>query len=343
LQAAIFDPIVGLKVGRVERPLPLPGEVLIKVEACGVCGSDKQILAGAPAPVGTQFPVILGHEISGRIVELGDSVADWSVGDPVIVHPFLACGKCRFCLRGNENLCNSQRVIGYHRSGGFAQYVTVPVQALVRRPDSMTAETSALLVDAFATPFHALVQVAKCTSKDRLLILGSGGLGMAALMIAKALPVQEVAVVVRREEAGEACRLLGADKVWMTSGNDRDMARDIRRWSRGGADIVLDTLGTADSVERGMEFLAPGGRMSIVGMTPDMPVMPPITHWVRRGMQISGSYGSTIEDVRTLVTWVNEKRLIPDVLISKVLPLTEIAKAFVLKSAPGRMVIRPAE
>ena len=375
MEAAVLNASRNLTLQDLPVPKPKAGEVLVRVEACGVCGSDKQVLAGEAAPPGTQLPVVLGHEIAGRIVQFGpspenvppgtggagnngdsqdthdthrirDGARSWSLGDEVLVYPFLPCGHCRLCTLGFENLCLSQEVIGYHRNGGYAHFVTVPLSSLVRKPHHLPAAVAAPLVDAFATSFHALWQVSKASQRDRVLILGTGGLGLSAVAVARAIPVQDVAAWTMRqdeesfEHARQTALAAGASFLWQgTPENARAVSREVRRWSEGGVDVVLDTHGTQASMNIGLQLLRPGGRLCVIGMDNSEVTLPSTPAWVRKGIQVLGSYGSKREDVETLVSWVESGRLNAAALPVIELPLSQIHTALAGK-VPGRAVIR---
>lgn len=351
MKAAVFHPHGGLVLRDVDEPLIQAGEALIEVEACGVCGSDRQVVGGEPAPAGSRFPAILGHEIAGTIAALGPpfessnpgpmagSATDWRVGDSVIVSPFIPCGVCQYCLHGSENLCSRQELIGYHRPGGYAQRVSVPTSVLRARPTGVSTAGAALLVDALATPFHALTAVGSLARTDRLVVLGTGGTGLAALLIAKAIGVTRTAAITRRAEAATSAEAVGADTVWVRS-DDRRVAREVRRWSEGGADIVLDTVGSGESAEFALELLRPGGRLCLIGMGAGE-LRVPLAKTVRRAITIAASYGATMRDVDALVELAQSRRLQPEELISRTLPLCRISEAFLRSDSTGRVVIQP--
>ncbi len=344
MKAAVFAPEEGFRVQEVPDPEPAEGEILVRVEACGVCGSDRQVAAGAQAPSGTSFPVIFGHEISGRVASDG---ANWPEEERVVAFPIMPCGKCRLCQSGQDNLCMSQEVIGYHRPGGYAELVAVPEDRLIPLPDGVPELSAGLLVDALATPFHALRSVACLEAGESVVVIGSGGLGLGALVCAQAIGAQPRALLSRREkveEVSEMAENAGAERIWSMAGDHRKLVREVRRWSGGGADVVLDTVGTGDSVGLGMGLLRPGGRLCVVGMGEEAGGLPPVSHWVRKGIRVSGSYASRIEDARDLISWVGSGRIEAstlDSLVSEVLPLSEIKAAFAGSGRCGRAVIQP--
>ncbi|QSO46575.1 alcohol dehydrogenase catalytic domain-containing protein [Alicyclobacillus mengziensis] len=345
MRAAIFRPESGIAVETVPEPVLKPGEALIEIDACGVCGSDKQVLSGEPAPLGTMVPVILGHEIAGRIIALGDPVdgppADFHVGDEVLVFPFISCGTCRYCEQGRENLCTQQVLVGYQRPGGYAERTVVPTKVLLPKPKNTSPPAAALLVDAFATPFHALSEHGGIRETDHVIVIGTGGTGLAGLMLAQAMGARAVGAITRRSGASDAAVTAGAKAVWIQS-DERRVAREIRRWSEGGADVVLDTVGSGASVEFGLNIVRPGGRLCVIGMGAGSASLP-IAKTVRRAVTLTTSFGSTMDDVRHLIALTESGRLHPERLIGAILPLERIAEAFLPNALTGRVVITPGQ
>lgn len=340
VRAVEFAPDTGFRL--VERPVPAigPSDVLLRVDACGVCGSDRQVVRGESVPLGTAFPVILGHEVAGEVVACGEDAIRWSVGDKVVVHPFVACQTCAPCLHGQSNLCIRQACIGYTLPGGFAEYVAVPEKQLVRYPDGIHPAAAALLVDAYATPYRALVDAGMAPGLT-VLVIGTGGLGLAALQLARAFDVGLVGAVSRRAGGHTVADEYGADIVVSTADGERTVARALRRWSgAAGVDVVLDTVADETTVSLALDVVRPGGTVALVGMSPDAPPLP-IAKTVRRGVRVIGCYGSVQQDVEALVTWTRVDRLDPGVLVGELVTLDGIARAFSGHRTTGRFVVTP--
>jgi len=344
VRAAVFSPDAKFRLEELTLPAPQAHEAVVAVEACGICGSDRQLVHHGDAPSGTRFPAVLGHEIAGAIVALGRTQEGrnpepWRVGDKVLVYPFVGCGACRLCQAGLPQLCPSQQVIGYHRWGGFADQVLVPMGSLLPRPASASAAAAALLVDAFATPFHAMRQV-RCAPGERVLVCGAGGLGTAALYLAKAMNAGAVGLLSRRPEGLAELPTGLADEGWTWSDTSRKAGREIRRWAQGGVDVVIDTTGSAELVEFALDVLRPGGRIALVGMQPEE-VRLPLAKTVRRGVTLSASYGSTMEDIRQLLKLVDAGQLNPESLVGATYALADIDTAFAAPVGGGRTVMVP--
>ena len=388
MRALQFSPDDGFRVAETES-LPLgPDEVRVRVDACGVCGSDRQVVAGESIPQGTAFPLVMGHEIAGTIIETGTGVADWRVGHPVIVHPFIACGDCSPCRHGQPNLCMRQVCVGYQRSGGFSEEVVVPASLLVPRPAACSAAAAALLVDAFATPYRAMKDAGLVVARPGLdglggapgegrsvggspiayvtgeavhtdatvLIIGTGGLGLAARMLCEALGIYHVGVLTRRSldgaktasdteakngDASVGSTMASPEMMVSLADGARAVARQIRRWSgAGGIDFVLDTVATADTIAVGLDVVRVGGTVAWIGMSEEEARVA-VAKTVRRGTRIVASYGSTIDDVRELTALVESGGLNPARLLAGTVPLDEATRAFGPDRTSGRWVVCP--
>src|ERR1700689_3589457 len=203
-----------LTIEEVARPTPDAHEVLIAVEACGVCHSDLHVADGdwpQIVPI-TKRPLILGHEIAGRVVEKGASVNSLEVGDRVGV-PWVhwTCGECDFCREGNENLCVKQRITGVTVDGGYAEYAKAPASHVVRIPDTLSSEQAAPLLCAGVTVHRALRQ-SKIRAGQRLAVFGVGGLGHIAVQLGRAVGAEVTAIDVTEEKLALA-KSLGAVRI----------------------------------------------------------------------------------------------------------------------------------
>jgi D-arabinose 1-dehydrogenase-like Zn-dependent alcohol dehydrogenase len=251
-----------------ERPTPDAEEVLVAVEACGVCRGDEAALEGAP-PV--EYPRVPGHELAGTVAATGDAVERVGVGDRVAVgwhggH----CGACRSCRRGAFVTCDDERVTGVHHDGGFAEYAAVPAAAVAAVPDGLAATAAAPLACAGLTAYTGLTG-ADARPGDTVAVLGVGGVGHVAVAFAAALGYETVALS-RGPDKRAAAEELGADTFVDTTASDPAAALA----DRGGADVVLATAPSAGAYEAVLGGLAPGGTVVAVG-APDDPVAVPVT------------------------------------------------------------------
>jgi alcohol dehydrogenase, propanol-preferring len=261
-----------MAVEEVERPRPGEGEVLIKLEACGVCHSDLHIIEGDWKQFGgiTKIPLIPGHEIAGRVAEAGSGVRDLKPGDRVGV-PWIhwTCGECEFCRAGFENLCSRQKITGCTVDGGFAEYIKAPASHATRIPGGISAAEAAPLFCAGVTVYRALKQ-ARLASGERLAIFGVGGLGHLAIQIGKEMGLEVTAVDVSDDKL-ELAKSLGASRTMNAS--SANVAKELRR--AGGMHAVLVTSGSKAAYDTAFPCVRPTGKLLVVGLPPEIS-FPPI-------------------------------------------------------------------
>jgi len=246
---------------RVERPIPqpAPGQVRIKVQACGVCHSDALTKEGHWP--GIQFPRVPGHEVVGTIDALGPNVPDtWKTGDYVGVGWFGGnCGHCDPCRRGHFILCTTLQVTGISYDGGYADYMLAPFSALARVPAGMPAADAGPLMCAGITTFNAL-RNAGATPGDTVAVLGIGGLGHLAIQYARKMGFHTLAIARGKDKESLAKQLGAHDYIDSQAGNVADALQ-----KRGGANLILATATVAKAMADTLPGLAPDGKLLIVG------------------------------------------------------------------------------
>ncbi len=311
-----------LVLEEVPRPQPGPEEVLIRVKSCGICGSDIHIVYEGVTPTAFQ-PIILGHEFSGEIAEVGAGGAGWSAGDRVAVNCIVSCQTCSNCLSGNEQICLQRRLLGIHLNGGLAEYAVAPARNLARLPDQVPFDQGAVLTDAVATPYHALTRRGKCSPGESVAVLGCGGLGLHAVQLAKLLGAGRVIALDVSEVALERARERGADVVCRP---DREDVLEVIQQATGGrgVDLSLECIGLQNTIASAVQVLRIGGRAVIVGLGSENIVTLPPTEFVRRELSLLGSYAFTTREIAELIELVAAGRLDLAASISKRIPLEEI-------------------
>ena len=328
-----------LAIRLVELPSLGPKDVLVQVKACGLCGTDLKIVSGAFPDI--PLPHIPGHEIAGEISKVGDQVAEVHIGQRVAVHFYLTCGSCRYCHGGMDSLCENLRgQLGFNLNGGMAEFVKVPVTNVIPIGNTITFPQAAILADAVATPYNALKVQAGLQEGQLLVVVGAGGLGLHAVQIAKALGARVIAVDIAQPHLMKAAEL-GADRVLHF---DRDNIEEaIRKENQGSlADIVLDLVGKPGTIERGLEWLRPAGKLLLVGYHLSQPFSVSSRQMVSKGLKILGCRASTCRDLAEVISMVEDKKILP--VVDSVLPLTEVNEAYdMLKAGKviGRIVIEP--
>jgi alcohol dehydrogenase, propanol-preferring len=286
-----------LSIEEVARPELRAQEVLIEVEACGVCHSDLHVADGDWAEFAriVKRPLILGHEIAGRVVERGEGVEDLQVGDRVGV-PWIyhTCGACEFCCEGHENLCVKQQITGVTVDGGYAEYLKVPASHAVRIPDSLSSLEAAPLFCAGVTVHRALRQV-DLSPGQRLAVFGIGGLGHLALQIGQNSGAEIAAIDIADEKLALA-KALGASTV--LNAQSVDVVRTLRH--RGGVHVALVTSASKTAYEMAFRCVRPTGTLLVVGLPSSDICFPPIL-MAGGEIRIRASAVGTRQDLRDVL------------------------------------------
>jgi len=309
----------GAPLQRMERPTPAPagGEVLLKVLASGVCHSDLHICDGHYDMGGGKriellarglltLPLTLGHEIVGEVVAVGPEAVGVAVGDRRLVFPWIGCGACPVCAGGEEQMCSNPRFLGVFANGGYSDHVLVPHARYLLGIGGLPPERVAPLACSGITTFGALKKLGPSLQREPLVIIGAGGLGLMCLSLAKAMGSPGVVVVDvdqrKREAALEAGALAAVD------GSAKDAAKQIAKLAGGGARSVLDLVGSSDSARTGIDCLAKGGRLVVVGLfggevTISTPLFP------LKSIIIQGSYVGSLDEMEGLLALVRRNGL----------------------------------
>ncbi len=327
-----------LAIEEVPVPEPAADEVLVEVHACGLCGTDVHLAVDGDLPV-LRTPITLGHEAAGVVARSGSAAGDVHEGDRVALFPAACCGKCRFCLAGRESLCDASQVYGMARDGALAHYGAVPERSVVALPDGVSFDVGAVVTDGVATPFHALRSRAGLRAGETVGVIGCGGLGTHAIMLARLMGAAcVVAVDVDPAARARACEL-GADAAF--DPGDADVARQIRRHLGGtGLDVALEFVGRPDTVELAIKSLDKTGRAVIVGVGPGRPTLPPLVSFVGREQSVIGAFGMDRADIVDLYALIAAGRLSLDASISAKYPLQSANDALQHLASKDRSVVR---
>ncbi|GAB4452098.1 MAG: alcohol dehydrogenase catalytic domain-containing protein [Anaerolineae bacterium] len=304
------------------EPTPGPGEVRLRIETCGVCGSDIHAYYGEHPFI--DLPVQPGHEFVGEIDALGPGVAGWSVGQRVTAEPSLVCGECAQCRAGRYNICERLRVIGCQSDGALAEYLVVPAAKLVEIPDGMTNEQGAM-IEPLAVGVHAM-RLAALTPATRLLILGAGAIGLTALMAARAQGVTDITITDTVPAKLDLARELGAKHAVNVGVTDlADFCRATFDAERA-FDVAAECVGVEATVRDAINTLKKGGALVIVGV---------FGHEVKvnlglvqdRELRLIGSLMYTMDDFLTARDLIASGRAPVTKLITGRYPLGQIGAA----------------
>ena len=322
------SPEFGLALADVAPPRPGPGEVLVEVDAVGICGSDVHIYEWTAGYEWMRplMPLTIGHEFAGRIVARAQDVTLVSPGQRVTVSPGIACGRCRFCAAGQPELCVNRAIIGLTRDGGFARHVTVPAGNCFVLPDGLDMELAAL-TEPLGIGARA-VKVGEVALGQSVVVLGAGMIGLATAMMARLAGASTVIVAGLDDNVRlSVARTLGFQHT--VDLKRESLADTVARVADGAVDRVFEATGAASSIADGLGILRQGGVLVTTGIHA-RPVEINMTDLVRNKHQIRGSHGA----VRT--TWITVLRLLAQSgamfrpLISHRIALADTVKGFEL-------------
>src|SRR5216684_6586420 len=326
-----------LLLEEIDRPTAGPGEVLIEVEACGVCHSDLHVADGDWAQFASivKKPLILGHEIAGRAVEVGPQVRELLIGDRVGV-PWIhwTCGECEYCLGGNENLCPRQKITGVTVDGGYAEFVKAPASHAVKIPDGLSAMEAAPLFCAGVTVYRAL-QHAKIMAGQRLAVFGVGGLGHLAVQIGRSMGAIVTAVDVSEEKLAHA-RSAG-ESVTLNAATT-NVVKELRR--AGGVHAALVTSAAKAAYDTACPCVRPGGILLVVGLPSESICFPPIL-MAALELRIQASSVGTRQDLRELLAMAAAGKVRCQVATRPLEQVNEVLEQLRHGNVSGRIVLVP--
>ena len=330
MKALLLSEYSHLDLADLPRPTAGPGEVLVEVAACGICGSDVH---GYDGSSGRRIPpLVMGHEAAGIIAEVGPGVQDFAPGDRVTFDSTVYCGECHFCKQGLINLCDNRQVIGvstpeFRRAGAFAEYVTVPERIVYKLPDEMAFPDAAML-EAVAVAVHA-VNITELKPTDTALVIGAGMIGLLIIQALAAAGCQRIFVADVDETRLRLAKEAGASTTFISSGageNDAIVAECKRLTEGRGVDVVLEAVGRNETVAASIEAVRKGGTVTLVGnITPTVTL--PLQKVVSRQIRLQGSCASCGEYPES-IRLVSSGKIDVSSLITSVAPLEDGASWF---------------
>ena len=340
MKAAVFyaahEP---MRIENVPTPQPRAGEILIRVAGCGVCHTDLHYLDHG-TPTFKQPPVILGHEIAGTVAALGAGVTTLKEADRVLVPAVLSCGHCTLCRTGRENICENSQMLGNHIDGGYAEYVAVPAKDVFRMPDDVPLVEGSVIADAVTTPFHAVVRRGKVAAGDWVIVFGCGGVGLSLVQIAAAVGARVIAVDVKDAKL-ETARRFGATATLNPAAVPK-LDKAVRALSGGGVDVAFEAVGKATAQEAALNCLRTGGRLVLVGYSPE--TLPLNAGRVMfRELDIMGSLGCRPVDYPRAIELVRQGKVRLTDMVTHRFPLDRIGEAMdTLRAGDAiRIVVTP--
>ena len=321
MRSLLLKEYLQLEVADFPQPQPGPGEVLIRVAACGICGSDVH---GYDGGSGRRIPpIVMGHEAAGLVAAVGTGVSRFKPGDRVTFDSTVYCGECVFCRRGEVNLCDRREVIGvscgeYRRHGAFAEYIAVPERILYHLPEAMSFPEAAML-EAVSVALHA-VRVTGDMKGQTALVIGAGMIGLLTMQAARAAGAARVIIADIDSTRLNLARTLGVDEALTLSGSE--LTREILKQTGGyGADVVLEAVGRNETIATAIDSVRKGGTVTLIGnITPKVEL--PLQKVVSREIRLQGTAASAGEYPEAIELVVSGRVQVKP-LITAVAPLEE--------------------
>jgi alcohol dehydrogenase len=328
MKAAVYEAFQGpVEVCSVKDPVPADDGVVLSVAATGVCRSDWHGWMGHDADI--RLPHVPGHELAGTVAAVGRDVRNWRAGDRVTVPFVCGCGRCPQCESGNQQVCDRQTQPGFTHWGSYAELVAIDYADLnlVRLPDGVDFATAASLGCRFATSFRAIVDQGTVQPGEWVAVHGCGGVGLSAIMIAKAHDARVVAIDINPEALGLAVEL-GAEHTVNASGSS-DVVDTVREATAGGAHVSIDALGSRETCFNSIASLRKRGRHVQVGLLAGDDYRPsiPMELVIANELEIRGSHGMQAHAYGRMLALMVAGRLEPGRLIRQSVNLEQAAAA----------------
>lgn len=322
MKAALITDKCNMIVDDVDKPEPKEGQVRIKVDLAGICGSDNALFHGK---CNVPFPVIGGHEAVGKIEKLGSGVTEFEIGQRVTIHPNYFCGECELCQKKLPNLCKHKVRLGIDINGVFAEYVVVHAKQVIKIPDDMPNEI-AVFTEPLAVAVHALNQ-ASPKKNDKVLIVGAGVMGLITLQLAIEKQAQVTICDLEPKKIEMALKLGASDKIGPNDKIDSFYNQ---------FDIIYETSGAPSTLSEAIKLAAPGGQIVVLGLPAAEHPMP-TQMVVRKELRIIGSMIYQKDEFYTALEILQEGRLDVNSLTSGELTLNELNHALADFSSPDRI------
>lgn len=312
-----------LTIEEVPRPEAKPGEIVVRVAACGLCHTDLHYLDHG-VPTFKKPPIVLGHEAAGTVASVGAGVTEFKESQAVLIPAVITCGACSMCGTGRGNICEKMRMLGNHIDGAFAEFVSVPAKDILPLPPGLDPVEVSIVADAVTTAYHAVVNRAQVRPGDRVAIFGCGGVGLSAVQFAAIAGAHVIAVDLDEKKLALA-RELGAAEA-LNGKAEGDVAKSIRKKTGGGVDRSMECIGNPVTIGLAHGCLRPGGRLCIVGYC-DKPVEFAASKVMFFEQEVVGSLGCRPADFPRVLELVRTGRFRLAPLVTARRPLADIMVA----------------
>jgi NAD+-dependent secondary alcohol dehydrogenase Adh1 len=297
-----------LRLDSIDEPrVEGPFEVIVRIGAAGLCRTDLHIQEGQWAEKSeVVLPYTPGHENAGWVHEIGSAVSNVSVGDTVIVHPFISCGLCLPCRKGDDMHCLNGSFPGINRDGGFAELLRTSARSVVKLDPSLEPKDIAALADAGLTAIHAVKKaIPILTAGTRVVVIGAGGLGHIGIQCLKAMTPAEIIVIDPSEPALKLATETGADHAVIVDGNHRQTVKELTDGL--GAEAIIDFVGEKGAIEDGIEMIQDGGFYYVIGYGENINI--PTIDVISREISFIGNLVGTYADLHELMTLTTQGKV----------------------------------
>ncbi|MCK4909831.1 MAG: zinc-binding dehydrogenase [Planctomycetes bacterium] len=325
MKAAVFHgPKKPLQIEDYPKPKIGPDDILVKVAACGVCHTDLHYIDHG-VPTFKKPPMVLGHEASGTVDELGANVKNFKQGDRVLLPAVITCGTCEFCRLGRENICQSMVMFGNHIDGAYAEFVRAPAKDAFSLPKEIPLEEGSIIADAISTPFHAVKNRGQVKPGQTVVVFGCGGVGINLVQLSAVAGAIVVAVDISEKKL-EWAKKFGAT-LTINAAKYEKVEKEIKKMTKGGADVAFEAIGNPKTITQAFNTLKKGGRLCVVGYTAkDLTVSGAKTMFFE--MEVVGSLGCRPVDYPPLIEMVRIGKVQVKPLVTHKFKLDQINEAF---------------
>lgn len=325
MKAALLEAIEKLSLTNIDTPQCGPGEVLIKTMACGICRTDLKCFTQGQRDLKT--PRILGHEVAGIVTAIGGEVAGISVGDRVQVSPGIPCGRCSYCLKGQDNLCDSIQILGFHVNGGFAEYLLIPAEGVKNGVIQAIPNHISFAEAALTEPLACSVNMQNSlniSSEDCLLIIGGGPLGIFNAKLARAKGVKKIILAEIQEKRIKNAEKFEFDDIIKV--NETDLSGKIMQVTKGmGVDVTIPCCPGLEPFSQGINVLAKRGRLGFFsGLTTDAAFGLDLNSLHYKELLVVGAYGCSLAHNKEALRLIAEDKVFVKNMITRRLSLDEV-------------------
>lgn len=312
-----------------------PGELVLRNQVCGVCGTDVHIYHGEPGSADVNPPVVLGHEYSGEVVEVGEGVTGFAVGDHVTVDPNIYCGHCAYCQNGKKQLCPSMEAIGVTRDGGFAQYSRIPASQAFKLEPTVPWEAAAM-AEPLACCLHG-IDLAGIQVGDKVCVVGGGAIGLLMVQLAKLSGASQIVLSEPNEKRRQVGLQLGANAALDPTRPDSQEA--FAQVLGGGANVVIECVGNVSAVKSAFQFACKGATVLLfsvpkVDATFDLPLF----DVYKKELTIKGSFVNPDTHARA-VALINSGKVDFDPIITHRFTLDQLPEAIAMQMSDASIKV----